>query len=203
MRTVSISLAERCALAVAALALLLEALGVAEALEYRRALLAAEPWRLMTGHIVHVNWVHALVNALALLVVARLFAPDLSARRQLSVLLAAALAISLVLAAVYPGIAWYRGLSGVLHALFFAGSAAWLMRLEPRSLRTLWLPAALYFGGWVKVAAEQPAGDALPHADWLGAAVVPQAHLVGAACGSVLGLAFALADRRRDKQRRE
>lgn len=203
MRTVSISLAERCALAVAALALLLEALGVAEALEYRRALLAAEPWRLITGHIVHVNWVHALVNALALLVVARLFAPDLSARRQLSVLLAAALAISLVLAAVYPGIAWYRGLSGVLHALFFAGSAAWLMRLEPRSLRTLWLPAALYFGGWVKVALEQPAGDALPHADWLGAAVVPQAHLVGAACGSVLGLAFALADRRRDKQRRE
>lgn len=203
MRTVSISLAERCALAVAALALLLEALGVAEALEYRRALLAAEPWRLMTGHIVHVNWVHALVNALALLVVARLFAPDLRARRQPSVLLAAALAISLVLAAVYPGIAWYRGLSGVLHALFFAGSAAWLMRLEPRSLRTLWLPAALYFGGWVKVALEQPAGDALPHADWLGAAVVPQAHLVGAACGSVLGLAFALADRRRDKQRRE
>jgi rhomboid family GlyGly-CTERM serine protease len=147
--------------------------------------------------------VHALVNALALLVVARLFAPDLRARRQLSVLLAAALAISLVLAAVYPGIAWYRGLSGVLHALFFAGSAAWLMRLEPRSLRTLWLPAALYFGGWVKVALEQPAGDALPYADWLGAAVVPQAHLVGAACGSVLGLAFALADRRRDKQRRE
>jgi rhomboid family GlyGly-CTERM serine protease len=203
MRTVSISLAERCALAVAALALLLEALGVAEALEYRRALLAAEPWRLITGHIVHVNWMHGLVNALALLVVARLFAPDLSARRQLSVLLAAALAISLVLAAVYPGIAWYRGLSGVLHALFFAGSAAWLMRLEPRSLRTLWLPAALYFGGWVKVALEQPAGDALPYADWLGAAVVPQAHLVGAACGSVLGLAFALADRRRDQQRRE
>jgi rhomboid family GlyGly-CTERM serine protease len=203
MRTVSISLAERCALAVAALALLLEALGVAEALEYRRALLAVEPWRLITGHIVHVNWMHGLVNALALLVVARLFAPDLSARRQLSVLLAAALAISLVLAAVYPGIAWYRGLSGVLHALFFAGSAAWLMRLEPRSLRTLWLPAALYFGGWVKVALEQPAGDALPYADWLGAAVVPQAHLVGAACGSVLGLAFALADRRRDQQRRE
>jgi rhomboid family GlyGly-CTERM serine protease len=203
MRTLSFSTAERCALALAALTLLLAAFGGAEALEYRRALLASEPWRLITGHLVHVNGQHAVVNALALLVVARLFAPDLSARRQLSVLLVAAFAISLALAAFYPRIAWYRGLSGVLHALFFAGSAAWLMRPGPRSLRTLWLPAALYFGGWVKVALEQPAGDALPHADWLGAAVVPQAHLIGAACGSVLGLAFALADRRRDQQRRE
>lgn len=203
MRTLSFSLAERCALALAALTLLLAALGVAEALEYRRALLAGEPWRLVTGHLVHVNWTHALINALALLVVARLFAPDLGARRQASVLLVAALAISLGLAAVYPGIAWYRGLSGVLHALFFAGSAAWLMRPGPRSLRALWLPAALYFGGWVKVALEQPTGETLPYADWLGAAVVPQAHFIGAASGSVLGLAFALADRRRDQQRRK
>ena len=48
---------------------------------------------------------------------------------------------------------------------------------------------------------DKPAGGALPYADWLGAAVVPQAHLLGAACGSVLGLLLALADRRSTEQR--
>ncbi|HQR19858.1 MAG TPA: rhombosortase [Burkholderiaceae bacterium] len=203
MRVLSLSNAERCALVATAIALLLMAVGAGDALEYRRALLGDQPWRLITGHIVHISWPHALINTLALLIVARLFAPDLSAGRQLTVLGVAALVISLALATAYPGIDWYRGLSGVVHALFFAGATTWLVRSEPRSLRALWLPLTLVAGGWIKVALEQPAGTTLPHADWLGAAVVPQAHLVGAACGSVLGLAYALADRRRDKQRRE
>lgn len=201
MRQLSLSIAERCALAVAAVALVLMFSGVAEPLEYRRALLAREPWRLLTGHVVHLNWPHALINALALLIVARLFAPDLSARRQIAVLLTAAVTISAGLALLYPGIAWYRGLSGVVHALFFAGAAVWLGGVRPWRVRTAWLPSALFFGGWVKVALEQPTGDILPHAEWLGAAVVPQAHLIGAACGTALGLAFALADRRRNEQR--
>jgi membrane associated rhomboid family serine protease len=111
--------------------------------------------------------------------------------------------ISLGLAALAPGILWYRGLSGVLHALFFAGAAKWLFSVQHRSVRALWLPAALFVGGWIKVALEQPAGDALPYADWLGAAVVPQAHLIGAACGSVFGLLLALADRRGREQSAE
>ena len=73
----------------------------------------------------------------------------------------------------------------------------------PEVCAPLWLPAALFFGGWIKVALEQPGGDTLPHAEWLGAAVVPQAHLIGAACGSMLGLAYALADTWRDKKRAE
>ena len=201
MRHLSLSTAERCALAVGALALVLMMPGTAELLEYRRALLAAEPWRLLTGHLVHLNWPHALINVLALLIVARLFASELEARRQTAVLLTAAFAISAALAQLWPGIAWYRGLSGVVHALFFAGATMWLASTQPRDTRGLWLPAALFFGGWIKVALEQPTGDVLPHAEWLGAAVVPQAHLIGAACGTALGLAFALADRRRNKER--
>jgi rhomboid family GlyGly-CTERM serine protease len=185
------------------LALLLQAFGVAEALEYRRVALAAEPWRLLTGHLVHLNWQHATVNAVALLIVARLFAHDLRADRQAFVLVLSGLVIGAGMSWLNPGIAWYRGLSGVIHALFFAGAAAWLVNARPRTPRSLWLPAALFFGGWIKVALEQPGGDTLPHAEWLGAAVVPQAHLIGAACGSVLGLAHALADAWRDKKRTE
>jgi len=188
---------------VAVSAVALAATGYAESLEYRRALLGAEPWRTLSAHLVHLNAQHAVINALALLVVARLFAPDLNALRQGVVLLVSALAISIGLALFYPAIAWYRGLSGVVHGLYFAGATAWLVRARPRTAAVLWLPLALVAGGWIKVLLEQPAGETLPHADWLGAAVVPQAHLIGAVCGTVLGLVFALADPRRQQQRGE
>ncbi|MCU0769018.1 MAG: rhomboid family intramembrane serine protease, partial [Burkholderiaceae bacterium] len=89
----ALSAAERWALALALLAVLLQALGAAEALEYRRTLLASQPWRLLSGHFVHLNWPHLAVNAVALVIVARLFAPDLLARRQLAVLAASTLVI--------------------------------------------------------------------------------------------------------------
>ena len=76
------------ALAGAVLLLLLQAMpGVLSTLEYRRAMLATEPWRLLTAHLVHINWTHASVNAGAWLVLARLFEPRLDAKRQLLSLL--------------------------------------------------------------------------------------------------------------------
>jgi rhomboid family GlyGly-CTERM serine protease len=156
---------------------------------------------------VHINWPHALINAAAWWVVARLFAPELPPARQVAVLLTAALVIGLGLALAYPGIAWYRGFSGVLHALFFAGTVAWLAAtlrrlraarnadrpLAPRALlQALWLPAVLLVGGAVKVIAEQPAGSTTPYADWLGSGTVPQAHLLGGLVGALFGALWGL-----------
>lgn len=200
MRRITLSTAERWAIGLAAGLILLHASGLGDALEYRRAVLASEPWRFITGHFVHINWPHALINAAALVIVARLFAPDLSAPRQALVLISAALLIGLGLGSFAPQVHWYRGLSGALHALYFAGATLWLASARPRTARTLWLPAALVVGGWIKVALEQPAGEELPYAEWLSAAVVPQAHLMGAAWGSVLGLALALTNRRNEQR---
>lgn len=194
MKSISFSRAEVIALALALLILLLQALPILKALEYQPTTLNSEPWRWLSGHLVHVNWQHALINAIALWVVARLFAPDLNAGRQSASLLIAALAISACLALFYPTIVWYRGLSGALHGLYFAGATIWLIKARPRRFQQLWLPSALFFGGWIKVALEQPSGATTPYAEWLGAGVVPQAHLVGAACGTLLGLLFALRD---------
>lgn len=192
-----LSVAERQALGGAALVLLVQALvPLHGALEYRQALVASQPWRALTAHLVHVNWVHALLNLAAWLVVARLFAPELRTWRQPLVLAVAALAVTLHLALLHPGIAWYRGFSGTLHGVFFAGATAWLLALltdGERRPRALWLPAVLVAGGWVKVLAEQPGGSLTPYAQWLGAGIVPQAHLAGAVAGSVLGLLFAWA----------
>lgn len=182
------------ALAGAALMLALQAApSVLPLLEYRRAALAAEPWRLVTAHVVHINWTHALANAGGWLVLSWLFAPQLDARRQLlSVALGAAF-VSVALAVSQPSIEWYRGASGALHALFFAGAtAAVVARLRGRSRQRALMPQALLAAGWIKVALEQPInGGATPYAEWLAATVVPQAHLFGAVAGTVLGLFFA------------
>jgi len=201
-RGIALSVAERVALTGALLILLLQALPLGDTLELRQASGAAQPWRWISGHMIHINWPHAMINAAAWVIVARLFAPDLSPPRQLIALLLAAFAISAGLAWVWPQIEWYRGLSGALHGLFFAGAALWLIKARPRTWRALWLPAALLFGGWIKIALEWP-GAELPYADWLGAAVVPQAHLLGAACGTLLGLAWAALDARGGKQDHE
>jgi len=194
---------ERVALAIAIALLALHAFVPAESLEYRRALLAGEPWRIVTGHLVHLGWLHALVNAVALVVVARLFAPELGARRQATALVASAIATGVALAGFYPAIEWYRGLSGALHGLYFAGAVTWLLAERRGGLRGLWLPAVLVIGGWVKVALEQPGGGSLAQAEWLGAAVVPQAHLAGAICGTLLGVLFAAADARAKREQRQ
>lgn len=180
------------ALAGAALILLLQSVpSIPPLLEYRRAALAAEPWRLVAGHFVHVNWTHALVNAGAWLVLAWLFAPTIGTKRQLASVAAGAAFISLALAFWYPAIAWYRGSSGALHTLFFAGAtAAAGLQLRQHAARsaTMWL--LLLVGGWMKVAVEQPVGNTTPYAEWLAATTVPQAHLLGAIAGSLLGLLF-------------
>lgn len=207
MHLTAISRAERLALAGAASLLLLHGAAtavpwLAPALEYRRALLASEPWRVLTGHWTHLGWPHVLVNAAAWILVARLFSDLLGPVWQVVVVLAGSIAVAAGLALLAPEIAWYRGFSGVLHALFFAGAWAWmvplLVRRAGRSAKVLWLPCALALGGWVKVALEQPGSGDLPYAQWLGAAVVPQAHAFGAACGTAIGLILSLRGARSD-----
>ena len=178
-----------------ALVLAAEFFLLGDALEYRRTLLVAQPWRLVTGHFAHLSLLHAMVNGVALLLLAQLFAGRLSNSEQWAVLGGAPLVISLVFWIAMPELAWYRGLSGVLHALYFTGCVVWL-RTSDR--RTRWLPIAALVGGALKVILEQPWDASFPWADWLGATVVPQAHLIGALVGATAGL--WLAARRQQQQ---
>lgn len=166
-----------------------------DALEYRRTLLYSEPWRLLTGHFTHLSLLHAVVNTVALLLLAQLFAGRLRATEQWAVLAVAPIVLSLVFWLAMPALSWYRGLSGVLHALYFTGCVIWLLT---SSGRARWLPIAALAGGAIKVLLEQPWDDSFPWARWLGAAVVPQAHLIGALVGTAAGL--LLAARRKKQQ---
>jgi rhomboid family GlyGly-CTERM serine protease len=175
--------------------LALELLSDGSLLEYRRTLLAAEPWRLLSGHLVHLSLIHALLNGVALVLLGRLFEPRLRAGELWMVLGTAPILISLVFWIAMPGLEWYRGLSGVLHALYFAGCVVWLAEAHGRAR---WLPMAALAAGALKVLLEQPWDASFPFREWLGASIVPQAHIIGAAIGSAAGLYFSLRHRRHD-----
>lgn len=175
------------------LVLLLQLFGLPDELEYRRSRLFTEPWRLLTGHYVHLSWLHAVLNCVALLLLERLFDGRLR-RSELWLLMAAApLAISLVFWISLPELGWYRGLSGALHAIYFAGCIAWAVTAQGHAR---WLPFAAIAGGAIKVLLEQPWDMTFPFREWLGATVVPQAHLVGTFVGIAAGLFFARTRRR-------
>ncbi|HWN05795.1 MAG TPA: rhombosortase [Steroidobacteraceae bacterium] len=153
--------------------------------EYRRALAAREPWRLLTGHVVHLGFLHALLNCVALVLIGRLFADRLTGRAFFGILGIAPILISILFLVALPELHWYRGLSGVLHALFFAGCVVWIAATTGRAR---WLPVAALIGGTVKVLLEQPWDGSFPVHEVLRAAVVPQAHLIGAIVGAAAGL---------------
>lgn len=175
------------------LMLVAEFLSWGPALEYRRPLLASEPWRLFTGHFVHLSLTHAMLNGVALLLLGRLFSDRLRDGEFWIVLCIAPIVISLVFWIVMPELHWYRGLSGTLHALYFTGCVVWF---GGTSGNARWLPIAALAGGALKVLLEQPWDSSFPFRQWLGAAVVPQAHLIGAVFGLGAGFWFKQVRRR-------
>jgi rhomboid family GlyGly-CTERM serine protease len=191
---VAVAPAEWFALAGAALVLLLQLTDAGPTLEYRRALLPAEPWRLLTGHLVHVNWRHAALNALAWVALARLFAPELAPTRQAWLLACSAVGTGLLLWWAAPDVAWYRGLSGALHGLFAAAAVLWLARASAaidRPARSRLWPALLLVAVWGKALAEYLLPGADPNGTWLGVRVITGSHLAGAAIGTLAGLLTA------------
>jgi rhomboid family GlyGly-CTERM serine protease len=180
------------------LVLALELFAPGEALEYRRALAFREPWRLLTGHFTHLSLLHALLNGVALLLIGRLFSDRLRILEVVTLLAASAILISLAFWATMPSLNWYRGLSGALHCVFFAGCVVWIAATRERGR---WLPIAALAAGALKVLLEQPWDSSFPMREWLGGAVVPQAHLIGALVGIAAGL--AMAKRRRERQREQ
>ncbi len=165
-----------------------ELFGWGEALEYRRTLLLSEPWRLLTGHFVHLSLVHGMLNCIALLLLARLFAERLRDSELWMVLFGAPVAISLAFWIVLPDHVWYRGLSGTLHAVYFAGCVVWLATTTGH---WRWVPVAALAGGAIKVLVEQASEAGFPWREWLGGPIATKAHLIGAVVGVLAGLWFA------------
>jgi rhomboid family GlyGly-CTERM serine protease len=167
---------------VVALALILApefAPGARESLAYQRAgIEQGQWWRLLTGHFVHLDLEHAVLNGLGLVLMWALFARDYPPARWLAIYLGAALAVSAGLWMFNPEIAWYVGASGALHGAMTAGTLAHLRRGDLDG----WILAAFIVA---KLAYEQFSG-ALPFAG--SPDTVVDAHLYGAVGGLLLAL---------------
>jgi rhomboid family GlyGly-CTERM serine protease len=147
-------------------------------LRYERAsVLDGEVWRLLTGHLVHADGSHLLWNVLGLVLVFALFTGEYSAREWLAITLGSTAAIDLGFLALEPQIAWYVGLSGVLHGLMAAGLAAWLrVRRDPLTVSV----AVLFIA---KLVWEHLRGPLPFTAETLTVPVVHEAHSYGAIGG--------------------
>lgn len=152
-----------------------------EALSYQRpALTQGQWWRLLSAHFVHLDFEHAALNAMGLVLMWALFARDYSPPHWLAIYLGAALAVSAGLWFFTPQIAWYVGASGALHGVMTAGTLAHLRRRDLDG----WILAVFIV---LKLGYEQFSG-ALPFAG--SPDTVVDAHLYGAIGGVVLALLF-------------
>lgn len=151
------------------------------ALSYQRAALAeGQWWRLLSAHFVHLDFEHAALNAMGLVLMWALFARDYPPVRWLAIYLGSALAVSTGLWIVSPEVDWYVGASGALHGVMTAGTLAHLRRGDLDG----WILAVFIV---VKLGYEQFAG-ALPFAG--SPDTIVDAHLYGAIGGVVLALLF-------------
>lgn len=150
------------------------------ALRYERVAIAAgEWWRLVTGHFVHIDLEHTLLNIMGFVLMWAIFARDLSPRQWLIVTAVVVLTIDAGLWFRDTGIDWYVGASGVLHGFMAAGTYVHVRRGD--------------LDGWIlvvfivlKLGYEQLHG-VLPFVE-SGMPVVLNAHLYGALGGLIAAL---------------
>ena len=141
----------------------------------RDALAAGQWWRLLSAHVIHLSYEHALLDVAGLALMWALFARDYSWRGWLLILGLGVAGIDAGLWLLSSTTQWYVGSSGVLHGVMAAGAAAHLRARQPDG----WVLALFLVG---KLVYEQSAG-ALPLT--AGGAVIVDAHLYGAVGGAL------------------
>lgn len=147
----------------------------------RQQVLSGEIWRIWTGHLVHTNLHHLVLNTVAALLIYFAFFTKIKFG---SLLVCGALFtpfISMALLFIDPGLDWYNGLSGLLHA-FVAFFSIHMIR-NGSGLYCLGL-----CGVWTKVLIET-IRSSLGYEYLIGDMnVIGDAHLIGAFVGTLAGI---------------
>jgi len=160
----------------------------------RQAILNGELWRLLSGHLTHLNLRHLAMNLTGLALIWALVGRQYSNSQWLLALIWSGLCISAGLMIFNPELHWYVGLSGILHGLLVAGC-----------IRGIWggtsdkpILVVLMVLVIAKLAWEQ-LGGALPGSEaTAGGQVIVDAHLYGAISGALLAVYWQLIRRGND-----
>ncbi len=148
----------------------------------RDAITKGDYWRLITGHFIHLNNMHLLLNMLGVGMVLMLFDHLLAIWQWIVVLLASALIISLLIYLNLPQVQAYVGLSGVIHTLYVLGTLQLLNQPKERNFAII-----LMLMVTLKLLTENVGQGISFTADMIGGRVLYQAHLYGALTGLFLG----------------
>lgn len=137
--------------------------------------LLAQPWRVFTTHLVHLNDQHLLMNLVALFLLAVIFRQQAQGRLLVNVMVISALFATIVPIAVSQEYL-FVGLSGVLHGIaVFAGVT---MAKQGHKVGFVVLAAVV-----VKLIVDMTVQSG--YQDWLGAEVAYLSHLGGAIGGAL------------------
>ena len=142
-----------------------------------------ELWRTFTGHFLHTNGIHLLLNLSALILLWALHGHFYTIKSYGVLFITSALICSAGLFYFSPHIQQYVGLSGVLHGIFVFGA---LMDIRHQD-KTGYL---LFLGVWLKIAHEQYYGASEQISTLINANVAIDAHLWGATGGLLFSCAF-------------
>lgn len=140
-------------------------------------------WRLITGHFLHTNTTHLLLNTIGLVLLWALHGHYFKIPRYLIQFWVLCLGTSIGLYCFTPQMQWYVGLSGVLHGLFVIGAYFDIRQ----KLKTGWL---MLIGVWLKVIHEQIYGASEDVAELIAANVAVDAHLFGTITGCIIILYY-------------
>jgi rhomboid family GlyGly-CTERM serine protease len=131
------------------------------------AIINGEYWRIITGHLLHTNTAHLIMNLMGLWCIAYIFKP--SNQRLIITLLFASITIGMTL--LMTDTSLYVGLSGILHCLFtfFALYEVWHKKRS-----SLWLVLAVS----IKIASEWLTTNSVS-SGLIEATVSRESHLLG------------------------
>jgi len=142
-----------------------------------------ELWRAFTGHFLHTNGIHLLLNLAALILLWALHGHFYTLKNYSLLFITSALICSTGLFYFSPQIQQYVGLSGVLHGIFVFGA---IMDIHHQD-KTGYL---LFIGVWLKIAHEQFYGASEQVSTLIDANVAIDAHLWGAIGGLLFSCGF-------------
>jgi rhomboid family GlyGly-CTERM serine protease len=154
------------------------------ALVYQRELiLQGELWRVFTGHVLHTNGFHLLLNLAALIMLWALHGRFYTIRNYCLLFLFCSICTSMGILYNNEFLTQYVGLSGVLHGVFVFGAIMDILSKD----KTGYL---LFIGVWIKIAHEQIYGASSDVSSLIEASVAVDAHLWGAIGGLIFSVIY-------------
>lgn len=142
-----------------------------------------EWWRLLSGHFVHLGWMHLILNLIGLWIILLIYGQYLRSPHLMISILLIAFGISLGLLTFSPKVGWYIGFSGVLHGLIILLALENYQKEKKLNIAVLILVTA-------KLLWEQLFGIAESMENIIGGRVVFDSHLYGAIMGVIMYFVF-------------